>query len=72
MLLGVFLPLINFFTIAFYGRRLGKMGVLYVTTVALLLLVGVNCYNFKTVVFDNNVFFFNFGAWIHAGLLQID
>jgi hypothetical protein len=62
MLLGVFLPFINFLTIVFYSRALGKMGVIYITAVSFSTLVLVNFYNFYIVVFGNNVFFFNLGA----------
>jgi proton-translocating NADH-quinone oxidoreductase chain L len=72
MLLGVFIPLFNFLTVVCFSRVLGKMGVIYLTFLSLTSMVIINAYNFYLVVFENNVYFFNFGAWIHAGLLQID
>ena len=44
---------------------------LYHTLVCYCVLVGVNGFNFYSVVFLDNVFFFNFGSWIRVGLLDV-
>ena len=61
MLLGVFIPFFNWATIVLFGRRLGKMGVLYVTIFSTVLTVGVNCYNFFIVTFTPIIYYFKLG-----------
>lgn len=71
MLLGVFLPFFHFLFLASSGRKLGPLGVQWATLANMLLMVGLNVYNFILVVYYQKVFVYNIGDWLSFGLIEL-
>lgn len=57
MLVIVFLPLLTFLSIGFFGRRIGTEGATKLATGALLCAFLLSCYAFYDVALQGNVYF---------------
>jgi hypothetical protein len=61
MLILLFLPLLNFLIISFFGRFFGRLGVVYLTLYNFITLVVYSCFTGYYVLFMNQTFYINLG-----------
>lgn len=68
---SIIIPFVNWFVISFFGRKIGKSGVIFFTIFNMVMLILVNLYCCYLAVVINTAYYINCGAWIKAGLFVV-